>query len=76
MKDKRLERLVGQATSELIDGILPFWMRHVVDKERGGFYGEISDSLEINRDAPKGSLLTSRILWAFSSSYLRFKTEE
>lgn len=76
MEDNRLQRLVDHASSELTKGILPFWMKHVVDKERGGFYGEISDSLEINRGAPKGSLLTSRILWAFSASYLRFKAQE
>lgn len=76
MKDKRLQRLAEQASGELTKGILPFWMTYTVDKKRGGFYGEISDSLEINKDAPKGALLTSRILWAFSSSYLQFKAEE
>lgn len=76
MENNRLQKLVDDASSELTNGILPFWMKHVVDKEKGGFYGEISDSLVTNRDAPKGSLLTSRILWAFSASYLRFKAQE
>lgn len=52
MGDDRLQLLVERASDELTRRILPFWT-HTVDKERGGFYGEISDSLEVIRDAQR-----------------------
>jgi cellobiose epimerase len=59
--------------SELRENILPFWLEHTRDRERGGFYGEITDDLKINRDAPRGALLASRILWTFSAAYRRYQ---
>jgi mannobiose 2-epimerase len=53
---------------ELLQNILPFWMREVADVSHGGFHGELSNDLVINRSAPRGSLLTSRILWTFSAA--------
>jgi len=58
--------------AELRGNILPFWMRHAIDRERGGFYGEISNDLRMDRDAPRGALLTSRILWTYSAAYRRY----
>jgi len=55
--------------AELRGNILPFWMQHAIDRERGGFYGEISNDLRVDRDAPRGALLTSRILWTYSAAY-------
>jgi len=55
--------------AELRGNILPFWMRHAKDRERGGFYGEISNDLRMDRDALRGALLTSRILWTYSAAY-------
>lgn len=63
---------VARIEAELRGNILPFWMKHTVDRERGGFYGEISNDLTVNRDAERGALLTSRILWTFSSAYRRY----
>jgi mannobiose 2-epimerase len=48
-------------------------MSHAVDHERGGFYGEITNDLTVRRDAPRGALLTSRILWTYSAAYRRYK---
>lgn len=56
---------------DLERNILPFWMRHVVDRERGGFFGEIADDLVINRTVPRGALLTSRILWTYAAAHRR-----
>jgi len=58
--------------AELRGNILPFWMQHAIDRERGGFYGEISNDLRVDRDAPRGALLTSRILWTYSAAYRRY----
>jgi mannobiose 2-epimerase len=54
---------------ELNNDILPFWLKYTRDRERGGFYGEIRNDLTIKKNAPRGALLTSRILWTFSSAY-------
>jgi mannobiose 2-epimerase len=58
--------------AELQNDILPFWLKYTRDRERGGFYGEISNDLVINKNAPRGALLTSRILWTFSSAYRQY----
>lgn len=55
--------------NELRENILSFWLTHTRDPDRGGFYGEISADLEIDKGARRGSLLTSRVLWTFSAAY-------
>lgn len=59
--------------SDLRDNILPFWIRHVVDRERGAFFGSLTNDLVVDRDAERGALLSCRILWTYSSAYLRFR---
>jgi mannobiose 2-epimerase len=49
--------------------ILNFWERNTIDKENGGFYGKLDNQNKVYHDAPKGSVLNSRILWAFSAAY-------
>ena len=57
---------------ELKFHILPFWM-NLKDDNYGGFYGRVDKNLQIVKDSPKGSIINSRILWAFSASYNAFK---
>ncbi len=61
---------------ELLEDILPFWMENTVDRENGGFYGEITSEKVINPKAPKGGILCSRILWTFSHAYLVYHKPE
>ena len=49
--------------------ILSWWMQMGVDKDHEGFVGKIDHDNKIYPDAPKGSVLNSRILWAFSAAY-------
>lgn len=49
--------------------ILHFWERNSIDKENGGFYGKLDNQNKVYHDAPKGSVLNSRILWSFSAAY-------
>lgn len=58
---------------ELREDILPFWIAHVVDREHGGFYGEISNDLVVRKNAARGALLTARILWTYSAAYRRYQ---
>lgn len=65
---KRLDFLRSEAEMELFDHILPFWSR-LMDL-RGGFYGYMDFDLQIHKDAAKGAILNSRILWFFSNIYI------
>ncbi len=54
--------------SELTGNILPFWMRHAVDAENGGFYGTIFNDLRIDKASPRSAVINARILWTFSAA--------
>lgn len=49
--------------------ILPFW-ESMIDKEYGGYYGLLDYDLTLDKQADKGCILNSRILWFFSNVYL------
>ncbi len=49
--------------------ILPFWLR-LIDEENAGFYGLVHPDKTIEKLAPKGVILHSRILWTFSEAFL------
>lgn len=51
----------------LTETILPFWM-NLTDWERGGWYGYVDKDLDVKKDAHKGCILNSRILWTFSTA--------
>ena len=53
---------------ELVDDILPFWMRYAVDAERGGFHGKVDCDLKIDAEAPRSAVLNTRILWTYSAA--------
>jgi len=59
---KRVER-------ELLEDILPFWLKYAVDEEYGGFRGQIANDLTIDPQAHKGLILNARILWTFARAY-------
>lgn len=60
---------IRKAEFELRDNILPFWIAHAVDYTRGGFYGSVSNDLVPDPQAPRGALLTGRILWSYAAAY-------
>ncbi|OBR64293.1 N-acyl-D-glucosamine 2-epimerase [Paenibacillus oryzae] len=60
---------LAKIEAELKDNILQFWLEHTIDEENGGFYGFISRDLTVNRQADKGLVLNTRILWTFSSAF-------
>src|ERR1035438_3580572 len=51
---------------ELLGNILPFWMRHTVDRENGGFYGTIGCDLQVEKESPRAAVINARILWTYS----------
>jgi cellobiose epimerase len=69
------ERFSQALSAELQDDIVPFWLRHAPDVVRGGFIGELSHDLVVARDAPKGLILNTRLLWAFSAFHRELQDE-
>jgi len=53
---------------ELTGNILPFWMRHTVDRKNGGFFGAVDCDLRIDNQAARAAVLNARILWTFSAA--------
>ena len=64
-----------KAEKELLNHIAPFWLK-LIDNDNGGFYGEVSYDLKVNKESVKGGIQTSRILWFFSAAYCATKNEE
>jgi len=53
---------------ELLGNILPFWMRHTVDRENGGFYGTVDCDLKVEKKSPRAAVINARILWTYSAA--------
>lgn len=63
------EQWLASIKQELESNILGFWMKHTIDEQKGGFYGNISRDLTVNDEAGKSLVLNTRILWTFASAY-------
>lgn len=59
--------------AELRGNILPFWMKYTPDRAHGGFFGEVSTDLVVQKEAPHGAVATTRILWTFAAAYERYR---
>ncbi len=67
-----MNQILHQYKKELeieLQNILDFWQKKTIDNVNGGFYGRLDNNNKVYADAPKGSVLNSRILWAFSAAY-------
>lgn len=71
-----LSSLAPRLCAELTGNILPFWMKHAPDRERGGFHGAISNTLERFPNVPRSAILCARILWTFSTAFRVFGLPE
>ena len=58
-----------QLQEELTGNILPFWMTKPIDQVNGGFYGAMTNDLEIHNEVPRSAILCARMLWTFASAY-------
>jgi N-acylglucosamine 2-epimerase len=62
--------LLARTRHELLDSVVPFWLRHAIDREHGGLLTCISDEGEIlSTDKYMWSQL--RAIWTFSALYNR-----
>lgn len=62
-----LKSLARSVRDQLLGNIMPFWCGPALDHERGGWMGWLSNDLKPDRTQPKGLIVNSRILWAFSA---------
>ena len=65
-----------QLEKELTGNILPFWMKYTVDKINGGFYGALTNDLEIHNEVPRSAILCARILWTYATAYRKLGDKE
>lgn len=70
----KLHTLSKEMKQHLKSVIIPFW-KNLRDDRYGGFYGYMNYDLQIDKEADKGCILNSRILWFFSNAYLLLKEE-
>lgn len=63
------QTLLKEVKEQLNDSMIPFW-ESMKDKEHGGYYGCMNSGLDIIKEAEKGCILNSRILWFFANAYL------
>lgn len=61
--------LSQELEAELVGNILPFWMAHVVDRAHGGFYGAVTNDLQVHDHVPRSAILCARILWTYAAAY-------
>jgi cellobiose epimerase len=59
--------LSKRISDHLFGHILPFWSGPALDQEQGGWMACLSNDLKPDRTQPKGLIVNSRILWAFSA---------
>ena len=70
------DKLQTQLKEELTGNILPFWMAHSIDKVNGGFYGALTNDLEIHNEVPRSAILCARILWTYAAAYRKLGDKE
>ncbi len=59
--------LAEQVEEHLFNHLMPFWCGPALDTVNGGWMGWLSNDLQPDRTQPKGLIVNSRILWAFSA---------
>ena len=65
--------MIEEVRNHLTEKIIPFWKK--LHDDMGGFYGYVDFDLNVNKEAEKGCILNSRILWFFASAYKVLKDE-
>jgi mannobiose 2-epimerase len=67
MNPPDLKALSSAVSEHLFGHIMPFWCGPALDNEQGGWMAWLSNELKPDRSKPRGLIVNSRILWAFSA---------
>ena len=70
------QQYAARIEAELRQNILPLWIQHAVDRTRGTFFGSVTNDLVVDRQAPRGALLTARILWTYAAASRHYPDPE
>lgn len=76
MKKEEVKKLSREAYECLTQNILPFWLDNMLDTKRGGWYGQMTGKVRVEKEAPRGAILYARLLWTFSAAYRMLKHTE
>jgi N-acylglucosamine 2-epimerase len=68
MKEKKLNQFIKQYQNELMDNIVPFWLKNSKDREGGGFFTCLNRDGSVF-DTDKFMWLQGREVWFFSMLY-------
>lgn len=66
---------INEVKENLTQNIIPFWEK-LRDDENGGYYGFLDFDLNLHKEAIKGVILNSRILWFFTNAYTTLGDKE
>lgn len=66
--------MTEEIQKHLTEAVIPFW-RGLRDDEYGGYYGWLDYNLRLEKQAAKGCILNSRIMWFFANSYMVLRDE-
>lgn len=69
IQPEELEKFSTQLGAHLFRHILPFWAGPALDRQNGGWMAWLSNDLKPDRSQPKGLVVNTRILWAFSAAH-------
>ena len=61
------KKFSDEVSAHLFGHYLPFWCGPALDQKNGGWMGWLSNDLKPDRSQPKGLIVNTRILWAFSA---------
>ncbi|MCK9169870.1 MAG: AGE family epimerase/isomerase [Treponema sp.] len=61
---------------ELTENILPYWEKYARDTESGGFFGNIDNNNNQNKNEIRSIVMTSCFLWAYSAAARLFNKPE
>ena len=64
--------LLDHIEADLRGNILPFWIKHAVNRAGRTFHGSLNNDLQIDPAAERGALLTSRILWTYAAAHRQY----
>ncbi|MCR5829277.1 MAG: AGE family epimerase/isomerase [Lachnospiraceae bacterium] len=67
-----MKQMIEEMSQEFMTHLFPFW-EGMIDRRWGGYYGKMDFDLVLHKDADKGCILNSRILWTFSTAFLVLK---
>jgi cellobiose epimerase len=69
MNQPEIKGFSQRAADQLFNHILPFWSGPALDRQQGGWMACLANDLKPDRTQPKGLIVNSRILWAFSAAH-------